>query len=161
MTISYMPLVRPFRSAMSHFRPFFKCTQWPQMTLTCSRSEIPCYMYPRGQKGQKDYYAATYTPNKGPHFCPFALWCTVFELRPNFEKSAPNDPIDLNMFKVKGTHMHATCIPGAQIFIRFALWWAVFELHPSFQKAHLMTWHDLDMFEAQNINMNATYTPEA
>ena len=53
------------------YRPIFGKVH--QMTLTCSRSKIP-----------------TYTP-EAQIFVRFALWWAVFELRPNFWKSAPND----------------------------------------------------------------------
>ena len=42
------PNFRPFRSTMSRFwvtaQFLEKCTEWPQMTLTCSRSKIPTCM---------------------------------------------------------------------------------------------------------------------
>ena len=40
----------------------------------------------------------------------FALWWAVLELRPNFGKSITND---LDMLKVKGTHMHTAYTPEA------------------------------------------------
>ncbi len=36
-------------------------------------------------------------------------------------------PNDLDMFKVKSTHMFSTYIPEAQIFVRFAQWSAIFQ----------------------------------
>ena len=53
-------------------------------------------------------------------FVRFTLRRAVFELRPNFGKSAPNDQNDLDMFQVN-THMDTTYISEAQIFVRFTL----------------------------------------
>ena len=76
----------------------------------------------------------TYTP-EAQIFVRFALRWAVFELRPYFRKSAPNDP--KWPWHVQGQkYQHACYIhPWAQIFVRFALRWAVFELRANFRKS--------------------------
>ncbi len=75
------PNFRPFPCTMSRFwvtaQFSEKCTKWPQMTLTCSRSKYQhaCYIHPEAQI-----------------FVRLALRWALFELRPNFGKSAQNDP---------------------------------------------------------------------
>ena len=79
---SRCPYFRPFRSTISRFlvttKFSEKCTEWPQMTLTWLRSKIPICML--------------HTPPEAQICVPFALRIAVFELRPNFRKSAANDP---------------------------------------------------------------------
>ncbi len=80
---------------------------------------------------------ARYTP-EGQIFVRFTLQQALFELQPNFGKSALNDPkmnLTCFFFKVKNTNMHAAYTPEAHIFVHFALLWAVFELCPLFRKS--------------------------
>ncbi len=89
--------------------PFLKkCTKWPQMTLTCSRSKISIYMLhaparPNLRKStlndpQRPWYVqdkntnihAKYTPEAQIFFCS-TLGYSVFELQPDFWKNAAND----------------------------------------------------------------------
>ena len=72
---------------------------------------------------------------RGPDFI-FVLSTSQFWVRANFcEKCTEWPQNDLDMFKVKSTHMHTTHTLEAQIFIRIALPWAVFELQPNFVKS--------------------------
>ncbi len=50
---------------------------------------------------------ATCTPDE-QIFIRFIQRWAIFDLRPNFGKSAPNDPNDLDMLKVKNTNIHST-----------------------------------------------------
>ena len=84
-----------------------------------------------------------------PKFSSFCLYDEPFSSYTLCWKSAPNDPNDLDMLKVKNTNVYATHTLEAQIFVRFALRWAVFELHPLFRKVHRMTPNDLDMFKVK------------
>ncbi len=92
------PNFRPFRSTMSRFWVMVqfseKCTEWPKMTLTCSRSKIKTYML--------------HTPHEAQIFVSFALQWAVFE----FGKVQWMTPNDLDMFKVKNSNIHATSTPG-------------------------------------------------
>ena len=118
------PNFRPFRSTMNCFWVIVqfgeKSTECLQMTLTCSRSEIPtCMLHtpPRPKFSSVSIYNKLFS-SYGP-ILGIVHWMT---------------PKDLDMFKIKGTHMHNTYIPEAQIFICFVVQWTVFELHPFFQK---------------------------
>ena len=97
--------------------------------------------------------------DKGQIFVSFALQWAVLELRPNFQKSAPNEPNDLGMFKVKNTnYMH----PTRPKFLYVSLYDEPFLSYgPIFGKVHRMTLNDPDMFKVKNTNMYGTYTPEA
>ncbi len=99
------PNFRPFRSTTSRFWVMAqfseKCTEWPQMTLTCSRSKIPTCML--------------HTWPEAQIFVPFTLRWALFKLRPNYRKSAQNDLNELDMLEVKNTNMHVTYTPEAQI----------------------------------------------
>ena len=105
----------PFRSTMSRFWVTVqfskKCTQWRQMTLTCSESQCQhaCYIHPETHV--------------------FLGYCPIFW---KVHRMTPND---VDMFKVKNTNMHATYTPEAQLFISFALRWPVFQLRPNFGKS--------------------------
>ncbi len=108
-----------------------KCTEWPQMTLTCSRSKMLTWML--------------LAPLK-PKFSSISLYNEPFlSYGPIFGKVHRMTPNDLDIFKVKNTNMHVTYTLEAQIFIHFALWWAVFELRPNFWKSVLndpkWPWH--------------------
>ncbi len=117
----------PFRSqsAMSRFwvtaQFLEKCTEWPQITLTCARSKIPtCVLH----------------TTLRPKFSSVLLYCEPFlSYGPIFGKVHRMTPNDLDMFKVKNTTMHVTYTPEAQIFFHFALRWAVFEFRPNFWKS--------------------------
>ena len=139
--IMYTPSPSPrpkFLSLSLYDEPFLsyttyseKCTEWPQMTFTCSRSKIPICMLQ--------------TPPR-PKFSSVSLYDEPFSIyRPIFGKVHRMTPNHLDMFKVKNTNMCATNTPEAQISVRFALWWAVFELWPNFRKSALndpkWPWH--------------------
>ncbi len=97
-----------------------KSTEWPQMTLTCSRSQIPTCML--------------HTPLR-PIFLSVLLYDEpLLSYGPILGKVHQMTPNDLDMFKVKNTNIHVIYTPEAQIFIRFTLRSAVFELRPNFWK---------------------------
>ena len=97
-----------------------KCTEWPEMTLTSSRSKIPICML--------------HTPLRSK-FSSISLYSERFlSYGPIFGK-AHKWPNDLDMFKVKNTDMHVTYTSKAQIFVHFALRWAIFEFRPNFRKS--------------------------
>ncbi len=119
------PNFHPFRSTMSRFwvmaQFLEKCTKWPQMTSTYSRSKIPsCMLHtpPRHKFSSVSLYDKPFL-NYGP------IFGKVHRMTPN----------DLDMFKVKNTNIHVIYTPEAQIFVHFALRWAVFELRPYFPKS--------------------------
>ena len=119
------PNFRPFRSTISRFwvttQFSEKCTEWPQMTLTCSRSKIPTGML--------------HTPPR-PKFLSVSLYDEPFlSYGAIFGKVHRMTPNDLAMFKVKNTDRHVAYTPEAQIFVRFALRRAVFELWRNFRKS--------------------------
>ncbi len=74
-----------------------KCTEWPQMTLTCSRSKIPrCLVHPPPR----------------PKFSSVSLYDEqFFGYGPIFGKVHRMTPNDLDMFKVKNTNMQLTYTP--------------------------------------------------
>ncbi len=116
---------RPLRSTRSGFwvtaQFSEKCTKWIQMTLTRSRSKIPTYML--------------HIPPR-PKFSSVSLYEQQFlSYGPIFGKVHRMTPTHLDMFKVKNTNRHVTYTAEAQIFVRFALRWAVFELRPNFRKS--------------------------
>ncbi len=100
-----------------------KCTEWPQMTLTCSRSKIPIRMLDAPPR-PKFLFVSLYNE-------PLLLYWPIFG---KLHRMAPND---LDMFKVKNTNMHVTYIPEAKIFVHFTRWLAVFELRPNCWKSAL------------------------
>ncbi len=132
-----------------------KCTKWPQMTLKCSTSKVCTHMH------------TTYIRNAHIFFC-FTLQWAVFELRPLFQKSAPNDP---------NTNMTLTCsrskvliyiliyIPHTPVrpnFLPFSLYLESFSsCGPILWKVHQMTpkwpWN----VQGQNTHMHIAYTIEA
>ena len=107
---------RPFRSTKSRFKlsPNFRKSvlndpKWP-WRVQGKKYQHACYIHPRGVtpfffrkvhqmnsndlgmfKVQYTNIYPTYTP-EAHIFVRFALQWTVFELRPIFQKSAPNDP---------------------------------------------------------------------
>ena len=94
-------------------------------------------------------------------FVRFALRWAVFELWPNFRKSAPNDPKWPWHLQGQNTYTHATYTSETQIFI-LSLYDELFLIYgPIFGKVHQMTPNDLDIFKIKNTNMHVTYTPEA
>ncbi len=96
------PNFRPFRSMINRFwvtaQFSEKCTEWPQMTLICSRSKIPICMI--------------HTP-PGPHF---RLFCSTMS---RFWVSG--------QFSEKCTEWPQMTFKNTQIFVRFALRWVVFK----------------------------------
>ncbi len=72
------PNLHQFHSTMSHFwvtvHFMEKCTEWPQMALTCSRSKIRTCML--------------HTPTRAKFSICFVLGWAVFELRINFRSLA-------------------------------------------------------------------------
>ncbi len=95
-----------------------KCTEWPQMTLRCSRSKIPilCMLH---------------TPWRSI-FVNFSLRWAVFGLRPKFRKTCTKWP-----WHVQGqTYQHWCYIhPRDPFFVRFALQLTLLELRPNFRKS--------------------------
>ncbi len=92
------PNFHPFRTTMSRFwvtaQFLEKCTKWPQMTLTCSRSKIPTHML--------------HTPPM-PKFSSVSLYDESFlSYGPSFGKVHWMTPNGLDLFKVKNTNMHIT-----------------------------------------------------
>ncbi len=137
-----------FHSTMSRFwvtaQFLEKCTEWPQMNLTWSRSKIPTCML--------------HTP-LWPKFTSVSLYDEPFLSYGKIDGLVHRMTLnDLDMFKVNNTNMHATNTPESQLYIRFSLRWAGFELRPNFRKVHWITPNDLNMFEVKNTNMHATYT---
>ena len=117
------------------------------------------HWYVQGQRYTYVYF--TYTSGTQIFIC-FTLQRAAFELQLNLGEKVLNNPQnDLDMFQIKGAHMHTTYIREAQISIRFPLWWPAFEFYPFFGKVHQMTPSDLDMFKVKKTNIHATYTPEA
>ncbi len=72
----------------------------------------------------------------GPNF---HLFCSTNWLHLSYEpicdKCTKWPQNDLDMFKVKSTHMNTLYIHETQIFIRFTLWWAVCERCTNFVKS--------------------------
>ncbi len=106
---------RPFRSMMicvCVMLPFSeKCTEWSKTNLARSRSKI--------------WISMLHIPPR-PKFSSVSLYCMLFLNYPLFSEKYTEWPQnDLDMFKVKGTHIHTTYIPEAQMFILFALRWIV------------------------------------
>ncbi len=134
---------------LSSYGPFLeRCTEWPQITLTCSRSKIPTCML--------------YTPPEAHIVCRFALRWAVFELRANFRKSVPNDP--KWPWHDQGQQYHHACYihplwpkfcPFLSTMSRFFSYGSIFE------KLHRMALNDLNMFKVKNIIMHAIYTPRS
>ncbi len=102
------------------YAPTKKGTEWPQMTLTYSRQkyQYACYIHPWS-----------------PYFSPLPYTLSRFRVTAQvWEKYTKWPKNDLDIFKVKCTHMHSTYIPEAHVFVHFALWWAVFDLRPFIRK---------------------------
>ena len=97
--VTYIPEAQIFicfalRRAVHELLPNFQksAPNDPHMTLTCSRSKTPTCML--------------HTPPR-PKFSSVSLYDKQFlSYGPIFGKSAPNDPNDLDMFKVKNNNMH-------------------------------------------------------
>ena len=83
---------------------------------------------------------------------------SLFELWPNFRKSAPNN---LDMFKVKTPNWTLDTPRGPYFHPLFTLQCVILELRPNFGKVHQITPNDLDMFKVKTTNRHATYTPKA
>ena len=103
----------------------------------------------------------TYTPGAQIFVC-FALWWAVFELRPNFWKSAPNDP--KWPWHVQGQKYQYACYIhpwGPNFRPCFTLRQAVFELRATFRKSApndpKWHWH----VQSHKYQQHVTYTPEA
>ncbi len=129
------PNLCPFRSTMSLFwvTALFseKCTEWPQMTLTCSRSKIPTCML--------------HTP-PGPKFSSVSLYDKPFlSYDPIFRKVHRMTPNDLNMFKVKNTKMHVTYTPRGPNFGPFcstmSRFWVTHQFPEKFTEWPKWPWH--------------------
>ncbi len=77
--LNFRPNFHPLHTTMSCFWVAAqipeKCTKWPQMPLTCSRSKIPTCML--------------HTPTRAKFSICFTLQWAIFELRPNFWREQP------------------------------------------------------------------------
>ncbi len=81
---------------------FWNCTEWPQMTLTCSRLKIPA--------------CRLHTPPR-PKLSSLSLYDEPFlSYGPIFWKVHRMTPNDLDMCKVKNTNMHVIYIPHIRPF---------------------------------------------
>ncbi len=92
---------------------------------------------------------AAYTP-EAQVFVRFALRWTVFELRVNFVKSAPND--SKRPWHVQRQNYHYACYihPPRPIFSSISLYDAPFSsCAPFFGKVHRMTANDLHMLKVK------------
>ncbi len=109
-----------------------KCTEWPQMTLTCSKSKV---------------HTCIPDASPMPKFSSLSLYDETFLVTPFFRKRALNDPKWPWHVQGKNTNMHATCTLEVQIIVRFALKSAVIQLRPKFGKSTPNDPNkDLDMF---------------
>ena len=156
MHSTYIPsppptVMRPKFSSVSHYdelRPFLseKCTKWPQMVLTCSRSKISTCML--------------HTPPETQIFVRFGLWWAIFELCPLFLEKCPEWPqmtLTCSRSKTPRCMVHT---PPRPIFPSVSLYNEPFLSYgPIIGKVHWMTPNDLDMFKVKNTNIPATYTP--
>ncbi len=89
--------------------------------LSCSRLKYPNAYYIQGPRR-------------------LALQWAIFELRPNFEHSSPNDPQnDHDIIKVKRTHLHMSYMydPKAKSCPFDSPRWTVFVLLPNYEKSAL------------------------
>ncbi len=83
-------------------------------------------------QGQKYPYAYC-THTRSPNFHPFRSTMGHFRVTAQYwEKHTKWPKNDLDMFKVKGTHIQSRYIHEAKTFVHFALGWAVFQLHTFF-----------------------------
>ena len=125
---------------------FLKCTQWPQNDFDMFKVRN----------------TMLHIPPEALIFICFTLRWAAFKLHIFlFGKVHWMTPNDLEMSRVKGTHIHTTYIAKAPMFVWFSLRWAVFKLCPFFGKVHRMTPYELNVFKVKNTNMHVTYTPRA
>ncbi len=125
------------RWAVFEIRPFFgKCTEWPQMTLTCSRSKIPLCML--------------HAP-RGPDFRPFHFMMSSFQVTPPFFLGKCIKWPQMTL--VKNTNMHAMYThppPPKQKFLSVSFYDELFlNYGPILGKVHRMTPNDHDIFQGQ------------
>ena len=120
-----------------------KCTEWPQMTLICSKSQIPTGMLIHSQ---------------GPNFCPFHSKINCFWMMAHFRKSAPNDP--KWPWHLQGKKYQQSCYihrwhPQGPNYCLFRSPMSCFWVMPLLLgKVHRMTPNDLDMWKIKNTDMH-------
>ncbi len=107
------PNFHPFHYMMNHFRIT------GQLSFTKGHQMTP--KWPWYVQGKIYSYLFYVIPDQ--IFICFALWWVLGQV---LQKCIQWPQNDLDMFKIKSTHMHITCIHNAQIFIRFPLQWGIF-----------------------------------
>ena len=109
-------------------------------------------------QGQKYAYAYHIHPQpKGPNFHPFHSTISRFQLHSFSRKMDQMAPNDLDMFKVKITHMHTTCIPDAQIFLSVSLYNEQVSIYAPLSE---IKWPQMTR-KVKNTKMHAAENPDA
>ncbi len=148
MTISYMPLN-------------VQCTN----ITSCTMMQLTGKGAPNDHRNDPDrlkvktYPYGYYTNPRGPNFHPFHSAMSRFRVIGKFcEKCTEWLQNDLDLFKIKSTHMHTAYTNETRLFIRFALYQEQLSSYaPVFGKVHRMTPNDLDIFKVNHMHTKLYY----